>query len=193
MPEPEYRIKRIQEHVEPESAETVAESVLRLGYPPGQEPVLQSQALAFHRYVRLHISDIDQGKLKNPCETLEDTEGGLIDQIVLLASMCVSKGISCRIFRANNESDARYTLEVLVKNENDVEALAIDAEQQYRLRESNRRDGWYWTPADPVICKSTGDLDELEQRKFTEKKTKGNTKYYDWITTSNQYTIWTYP
>jgi hypothetical protein len=193
MTEPEYRIKSIQEHVEPESADTVAESVLRLGYPPGQEPVLQSQALAFHRYVRLHISDIDQSNLKNPRETLKDMEGGLIDQIVLLASMCVSRGISCRIFRTSNDSDSRYTLEVLVENDNDVESLAIDAENQYKLRESKRRDGWYWTPADPMICESTGDLDELVQRKFIEKKTEGDTKYYDWISTSNQYTIWTYP
>jgi len=175
----QFRMKQIQETVKPEVAEKAAEEVLRPAYPQAKEPVLQSQALAFHRFIRFQIDDVEQETLKSPEITLRDGEGGVVDQIVLLASMYVSKGISCRVLRVTNEYQVRHTLEVLVQNETDVKAIGFNAEQHYPFRESRRRDGWYWTPADPRLCSRTGDLETLEKEELIEKKSKGNKKYYD--------------
>ena len=187
----QHCIKHIQKTVEPEAAEEAAKNVLRTGYSQGQEPALQSQALAFHRFIRFQIDDVEQATLKSPEITLRDGEGGLVDQIVLLASMCVSRGISCRVLRVSNTQEVRHTLEVLVRNETDVQAIGVDAEQHYPFRESRRRDQWYWTPADPRLCRRTGDLETLEEKELIEKKSDGDKKYYDWVEISDRYSIWT--
>lgn len=188
-----FRMKQIQETVEPEAVEEAVEESLRPAYPEDKEPVLQSQALIFHRFIRFNIDDVEQETLKSPEITLRDREGGLVDQIVLLASMCVSKGISCRILRVSNTREVRHTLEVLVRNETDVQVIGVDAEQHYPFRESKRRDRWFWTPADPRICRRTGDLETLEEKELIEKKSDGDEKYYDWVEISDRYSIWTTP
>lgn len=182
-------IKDIQQAVDPEAVDNVCDNILSIAYPPGQDPSFSVQALAYHRFIRFQIEDIEQENLQSPETTMSQMQGGHLDQIILLASMCASKEISCQVLETYSSEDRRYTLEVLVDNESEVQEIGVDARTRYSLRESKEIEGRYWTPADPSICNRPGDLEPLEQRDLIQKKTENSTNLYEWNQYSDRYRL----
>lgn len=182
----QYWMKHIRETVEPKAVEDVCEDLLDGG---GDRLTKQSISILLHRYVRDNITQTDQNVLKSPEITIEDREGGHLDRIVLLTSMFQNSGLVARILKISNQRNTWYTSEVLVENESEIQSIGVDAEKDYRFRESTEKPGMFWRPADPELCSRAGKIEGLEDRDLIEKKSDGVRRYYDWVQISDRCAI----
>lgn len=174
-------MNRVQEAVDPEVAEDPSIDHLSVG--EAEKKSLNVQALAIHKFVRSEIESVPQRHLQEPEATLEKGRGGPIDQVILLASICIGNQISNQIILVGG----RLTVEVLVENEADTQAVGVDAREQYCLRECSFESEMYWTPADPELCSRPGDLDELQEMNLIEKKSECKRNFYTWLSQRDQY------
>lgn len=175
-----FSTEQLKQAVDTESVERICDTILDTADSTSDDLNKLSQAIVYHRFIRFQITDSAQGELKAPEATGSEKEGGRLDQIVLLASMLLSKGISCRILQVSNAKYTIHTLEVLVENESETQAVGVDAQQEYRFKESNRREGLYWTPADPQLCSRPGKLGDLEEEELITKKSDDGRRFYEW-------------
>lgn len=140
----------------------------------------QSISILLHWYVKQGIDDWDQGRLKGPEKTSRDSGGGQVDQVVLLANLLGAGDISYRILKVSNGHEEWHTLEVLVENESENQTVGVDAEKDYRFRQSSDHKEMYWRPCDPTHCRRAGRIDGLEEKDLIEKKKDGDRKHYEW-------------
>lgn len=187
MIERRFTMEQVRDAVDPQPMETTAETLLKLHQKEHYEEFsLASKASVIHRFNRFQISDTPQKTLKGPVTTFKDRKGGSIDQIILLVSMYLNEGISCRILKASNNQESWYTLEVLVDEANTKEN-GVPASDSYELRESMDHEEMYWTPADPMLCNHPGDLETLEEKNLIEKQGREGRKFYSWKNLSDRY------
>ncbi|MFB1064797.1 hypothetical protein [Natrinema sp. H-ect4] len=184
-----FSTEQLKQAVDPEPVERVCDTILETADSTSDDLNKLSQAIVYHRFIRFQITDSAQGELKPPEVTATEQRGGRSDQVVLLASMLLSKGITCRILKASTFNKSVYTLEVLVDNESETQAVGVDAKQEYRFKESNQREGLYWTPADPQLCPRPGKLGDLKEEDLITKKSENGRRLYEWRNSEDSVTI----
>ncbi|WP_276273655.1 hypothetical protein [Haloarcula litorea] len=171
------------------NSEVVEDLYDMIVYGHEEETTKQSIALVLHWYVKRAIDETEQRRLKGPGKTNRDQQGGHVDRVILLANLLGAGEIPYRILKVSNNQEQLYTLEALVENESEVQAVGVDAKQDYRFRESEKQSEMYWRPADPSHCRRAGRIEGLEEKNLIEKKTDGERRYYDWVEISDLCTV----